>query len=62
MRYILALIMAVVVGLILSHTSGPLEAASPQWEDREIDRLLLVISHPDFNQSHNDGSAELKAS
>jgi len=60
MRYILALIIAVMVGLVLSHTSGPLEAASPQWEDREIDRLLLVISHPDFNQSHNDVSAEFK--
>jgi len=60
MRYILALIMAVVVGLVLSYTSVPLEAASPQWEDREIGRLSLVISHPDFNQSHNDMSAEFK--
>ena len=54
--------MSVLVGLVLSHTSGSLEAASPQWEDREIDRLLLVISHPDFNQSHNDHSSELEDS
>jgi len=50
------------VGLVFSHTSGPLEAASPQWEDKEIDRLSLVISHPDFNQSHNETSAEYKGS
>ena len=62
MRYILALIIAVMVSLVLSHTSGPSEAASPQWEDREIGRLSLVISHPDFNQSHNNYTGELEDS